>query len=206
MREAQGDADHTAAAHLVRVAVSRAAELTAPDERTAEAWGVAGRLDSAMTRDRVTLVAAVEDVVADAPALLEGLSLDLDLAGHAQAVVAADPGSAAELAAALTLAGDLGTVASGRRLSGAASGTVLTPTQHKLLGSVLVAVQTELERPAAGQVTPAVIDGLADGVDSLVTALGQANAPLATTVRQRYERLRRTRTAPAAADVDSARA
>ncbi|HZI98123.1 MAG TPA: hypothetical protein VFD41_11440, partial [Actinomycetales bacterium] len=205
MREAQGDADHTAAAHLVRVAVSRAAELTAPDERTAEAWGVAGRLDSAMTRDRVTLVAAVEDVVADAPALLEGLSLDLDLAGHAQAVVAADPGSAAELAAALTLAGDLGTVASGRRLSGAASGTVLTPTQHKLLGSVLVAVQTELERPAAGQVTPAVIDGLADGVDSLVTALGQANAPLATTVRQRYERLRRTRTAPAAADVDSAR-
>ncbi|WP_298460925.1 hypothetical protein [uncultured Cellulomonas sp.] len=205
MREAQGDADHTAAANLVRVAVSRAAELTAPDDDTAAVWGLAAQLDGAMTRDRAALVAAAGDVSGAAARLLDGLALDVDLAGDARAVIAADAGSAAEERAALTLAGDLGTVASARRLTRSTGATVLTPTQQKLMSSVLGAVRAEVERPASGAVTPDVVAGLADGVDSLVRVLDQANAPLATTVRQRYERLRRTRTAPDASDVDALR-
>lgn len=205
MREAQGDADHTAAANLVRVAVSHAAELTAPDDGTALAWRYAGRIDSAMTTGRDALLETVTDVVEAAPVLLEGLALELDLEGHARAVLEADAGTPAEQQAALTLAGDLGAVASARRLLRDASGTTLTPSQSKMLGSVLAAVDTELGRPASGEVTPDVIDGLADGIDSLVTLLDPLNAPLATAVRQRYERLRRTRTAPAPADVEGLR-
>ena len=205
MREAQGDADHTAAATLVRVASSHAAELAAPDDAAALAWRYAGQVDGAAVAGREALVATVDDVVGASATLLDGLALDRDLDGHARAVVAAPAGSAAEQEAILTLAEDLGAVATARRLVPAATGRTLTPSQSKLLASVLGAVSSELDRPITGDVTPDVVAGLADGIDALVTVLGPLKETLATTVRQSYERVRRSAVSPRPVDVTALR-
>lgn len=212
MREAQGDTDHTAAAHLVRVAVSRAAELTAPDEPTGVAWASAARVDSAAAArsdaatpaERDALTAAAQDVVDGAAELLAGLDLGIDLAADGRAVLAAPAGSPAQETATLALARDLGTVAAARRLVAQVGGPV-TASRARVLSGVLAGVEAQLAAPTGGAVTPAVVDALADGVDTLVDVLAPAHAPLAASVRQRYERLRRTRVRPAPADVTALR-
>ncbi len=207
MRDAQGDADHTAAANLVRVVISHAAQLTAPDDATAEVWGYAARVDAAMTTSSDELVAAAQDVADAAPALVDGLQLDLDLAALAAAVVGSRPGSQEQETAALALAGALGDVASARLLTRRArSGGVLSAQQAKLLGTVLNAVSAAVAAPASAALTDAAVDGMADGIDSLVSVLSPSNPTLASTVRQRYERLRRGQGAPPAGDVDALRA
>ena len=206
MRDAQGDAAHTAAATLVRVVVSQAAQLTAPDDATAEAWGYAARVDAAMTTGSTDLVAAAQDVAEAAARLLDGLQLGVDLAGSAGAVVGAPAGSAAATGAALSLAGALGEVATARlRARRAGPSGVLSQQQTKLLETVLSAVAAAVDTPAAGAVTDATVDGMAGGVDSLVLVLQPTNPVLASTVRSRYERLRRGQGAPPAADVTSFR-
>lgn len=204
MRDAQGDAAHTAASHLVRVAVSRAAELTAPDEPTGVAWAVAARFDAAATSDHDTLVAAAQDVLDSAPQLLDGLSLGIELEALAGAVLTAPAGSAEAADAVLRLAGALGAVAAARPLVAQTTGT-LGASRSKVLGSVLTGLEAQLVRPAGGTVTPGLVDALADGIDTIVDVLAPTHGPLAASVRQRYERLRRTRTAPSAADVQALR-
>lgn len=206
MRDAQGDAAHTTAANLVRVVVSQAAALTAPDDATAEVWSYAARVDEAMNATSTDLVAAAQDVADAAAHLLEGLGLDVDLAGRAADVTAAPAGSTAEETAALTLAGALGDVATARlRASRAGASGPLSPQQTKVLGTVLTAVSAELGVPVTADLTAAAVDGLADGIDALVSVLQQTNPALATLVRQRYERLRRGQGAPPAVDVAALR-
>ncbi|MFV0524147.1 MAG: hypothetical protein ACK5RL_06585 [Acidimicrobiales bacterium] len=204
MRSAQGLEGHTDAAIQVRGIVAQAAELTAPDPATAEAWGYAARVDRSIGGDPATVAEVAQDIVDAAPRLMTGLGLGIDLAVVANRVVAADP--ARRLAEAQTLAGELGRVAGARRRAGTVGvGGRLAGRQSTLLSTVLANVERQLPAAPARDVNRALVHELSQGIDALTDSLAPASNELAQSVRTAYERLRRGDGAPPAADVEALR-
>ncbi|MGS2617471.1 hypothetical protein ACVCAH_23535 [Micromonospora sp. LZ34] len=195
MQEAQGTADHTRAATHVRATLSKVAALGAADEETARAWDIAARFDGAVLGSPEGILSAATDVLEGAAELTQGLeTLELDLAGKAQAVIVGSGSEQARTAARLQLAAALGTTAEGRgqRLSieRAAAGGVLSGSDRNVAEGIVRLSIEALDVPDPAELNEQTIASLERGATALADVLRGAHPPLADRVRHDFRLLR----------------